>query len=75
MEQSRTDQLLACIRRELEEQRPSLDAGAPLTSVSVFVQLHPDGNVRRVQFRADRQREIRGAGRRAMLGDHRGDPI
>lgn len=72
MESSRTDQLIACIRRELEEQRPSLDANAPLTSVSVFVQLHPDGNVRRVQFRADRQREL-DRDRRVLLSESQKD--
>lgn len=66
---SRTDQLLEAIEAELEDQRPALDAGTPLTSVSVIVHLHPGGDVRRVQVRADRQRDIR-CGDRRLLAAH-----
>jgi len=55
---SRTDRLREAIEAELEDQRPALDAGTPLTSVSVIVHLHASGNVRRVQVRTDRQRDI-----------------
>lgn len=61
---SRTDQLRAAIEAELEDQRPALDAGTPLTSVSVIVHLHTSGDVRRVQLRADRQRDIHEGARR-----------
>lgn len=64
MHTTRTDRVIAAIEEELEDQRPGIDAGAPLTSVTVFVDLHPDGNVRRVKFRADRERDGRGAQRR-----------
>ena len=56
---SRTDSLLTAITDELESQRAALDAGTPLTSVSVIVHLHESGALRRVQVRADRQRDVR----------------
>lgn len=62
---SRTDSLLTAIAAELESQRAALDAGTPLTSVSVIVHLHESGSPRRVQVRADRQRDMR---------ERRGDP-
>lgn len=68
MEQSRTDRIRAEIIEELEAHRPSLDADTPLTSVTVILDLHPDGNVRHIKFRADRQREL---GRRKVFGDQR----
>ena len=63
---TRTDQVLRAIEAELEDQRPALDAGTPLTSVSVIVHLHASGDVRRVQVRADRQRDVCGASRRKL---------
>jgi hypothetical protein len=63
---TRTDQLRAAIEAELEEQRPALDAGVPMTSITMFIDLHPDGNVRRVKFRTDREREMRGDERREV---------
>lgn len=59
MATSRTDALLMAIAAELESQRAALDAGTPLTSVSVIVHLHESGSPRRVQVRADRQRDVR----------------
>ena len=64
---SRTDQLLGAIRAKLEEQRPCLDAKAPLTSVSVIVHLHESGDVRRIQFRADDARDVRERVRRVPV--------
>jgi hypothetical protein len=55
---SRTDRLRAAIEAELEDQRAALDAGTPLTSVSVIVHLYESGDVRRVQVRVDRQRDV-----------------
>lgn len=66
---SRTDRVRAAIEAELEDQRPALDAGTPLTSVSVIVHLHASGDVRRVQVRADRQRDVRPDGRRCFGED------
>jgi hypothetical protein len=68
MRATRTDRLRAAIEAELEDQRPALDAGTPLTSVSVIVHLHASGDVRRVQVRADRQRDVCDADRRLMAG-------
>ena len=65
---TRTDQLRAAIEAELEDQRAALDAGTPLTSVSVIVHLYASGDVRRVQVRTDRQRDVRGDDRQE-LGD------
>lgn len=59
MRTTRTDHVLRAIVAEIEDQRAALDAGTPLTGISVFVNLHPDGNVRRVQVRTDRHRDIR----------------
>jgi hypothetical protein len=72
---SRTDRIIARIRAELEDQRPAIDAGTPLTSVSVIVHLYESGDVRRVQVRADRQRDIdhRGTDRRMLAGTQRED--
>jgi len=69
---TRTDQLLHAIEAELEDQRPALDAGTPLTSVSVIVHLHPSGEVRRVQCRADRQRDVGDTYRRIRAARKRG---
>jgi hypothetical protein len=55
---SRTDRLRAEILKELEAQRPGLDAGGPLSSVSVIAYFHASGEVRQVHFRADRKREV-----------------
>lgn len=68
---TRTDRVSAAIRQELEDQRACLDTNAPLTSVSVVVHLHESGDVRRIQFRADRQRDVRGG--RVLLGEQGGD--
>jgi hypothetical protein len=68
---SRTDRLRAAIEAELEDQRPALDAGTPLTSVSVIVHLYESGHVRRVQVRADRQRDLRDD--RRLLGKGSGE--
>lgn len=57
MPATRTDRIRDAIAERLEAQRPCLDADAPLTTVTVFVDLHPDGNVRRVKFRADDARD------------------
>lgn len=66
MMSSRTDSLREAIVAELESQRPALDAGTPLTSVSVIVHLHESGDIRRVQLRSDRQRDVHG--RRLLSG-------
>lgn len=55
---SRTDLIKQTIESELESQRAALDAGTPLTGVSVFVHLHPSGDIRSIKCRLDQQREM-----------------
>jgi hypothetical protein len=67
---SRTDLLKRAIDDELEAQRPALDAGSPVSGVSVFIHLHPSGDIRSTKIRIDQQREARDRSGRRLLGGH-----
>jgi hypothetical protein len=70
---SRTDLIKQTIVSELESQRAALDAGTPLTGVSVFVHLHPSGDIRSIKCRLDQQREMdQRNGKRRLLSHNHG---
>ncbi len=57
---TRTDWILLAVREELNRRRPDIDRDCALTTLSIVVELRPDGSPHTVLCRTESRRRLTG---------------